>query len=159
MAKNRTQIYKYLNFEQTYADACFTAHAIEPDNENPPKDEAEIEAYYNQIRKIWDGRDITIIRGEGTEIFQHDIYDNAKSVNYIYGPKAHAFRDYDRLLAEAKAQPKDRLMIVVLGPTATVLAYDLAKAGYQALDIGHLGKAYDWLKRKETIVIGKFFAS
>lgn len=47
-------------------------------------------------------------------------------------------------------------MIVVLGPTATVLAYDLAKAGYQALDIGHLGKAYDWLKRKETIVIGKF---
>lgn len=159
MAKNRTQIYKYLNFEQTYADACFTAHAIEPDNENAPKDEAEIEAYYNEIRKIWDGRDITIIRGEGTEIFQHDIYDNAKSVNYIYGPKAHAFRDYDRLLAEAKAQPKDRLMIVVLGPTATVLAYDLAKAGYQALDIGHLGKAYDWLKRKETIVIGKFFAS
>ena len=63
------------------------------------------------------------------------------------------------MLAEAKAQPKDRLMIVVLGPTATVLAYDLAKAGYQALDIGHLGKAYDWLKRKETIVIGKFFAS
>lgn len=159
MAKNRTQIYKYLNFEQTYADACFTAHAIEPDNENAPKDEAEIEAYYNEIRKIWDGRDITIIRGEGTEIFQHDIYDNAKSVNYIYGPKAHAFRDYDRLLAEAKAQPKDCLMIVVLGPTATVLAYDLAKAGYQALDIGHLGKAYDWLKRKETIVIGKFFAS
>ena len=87
------------------------------------------------------------------------IRDSAKSVNYIYGPKAHAFRDYDRLLAEAKAQPKDRLMIVVLGPTATVLAYDLAKAGYQALDIGHLGKAYDWLKRKETIVIGKFFAS
>lgn len=69
MAKNRTQIYKYLNFEQTYADACFTAHAIEPDNENAPKDEAEIEAYYNEIRKIWDGRDITIIRGEGTEIF------------------------------------------------------------------------------------------
>ena len=50
-------------------------------------------------------------------------------------------------------------MIVVLGPTATILAYDLAKAGYQALDIGHLGKAYDWLKRKEEIVIGKFFAS
>ena len=159
MAKNRSQIYNYLNFEQTYADACFTAHAIEPDNENAPKDEAEIEAYYNEIRKIWDGRDITIIRGEGTEVFQHDIYDNAKSVNYIYAPKAHAFREYNRILAEATAQPKDRLMIVVLGPTATVLAYDLAKAGYQALDIGHLGKAYDWLKRKENIIIGKFFAS
>lgn len=159
MAKNRAQIYKHLNFDQTYVDACFTAHAIEPDNANAPKDEQEIEAYYNEIRKIWDGRDITIIRGADTEVYQNDIYDNAKSVNFIYGPKAHAFREYERILQEALKQPKDRLMIVVLGPTATVLAYDLAKAGYQALDIGHLGKAYDWLKRKEEIVIGKFFAS
>ena len=82
-----------------------------------------------------------------------------QSVNFIYGPKAHAFREYERILQEALKQPKDRLMIVVLGPTATILAYDLAKSGYQALDIGHLGKAYDWLKRKEEIVIGKFFAS
>lgn len=159
MAKNRSLIYKYLNFDQTYIDACFTAHAIEPDNENAPKDEAEIEAYYNEIRKIWEGRDITIIRGEKSENFQYDIYDNAKSINYIYGPQAHAFRDYERILSEALLQPKERLMIVVLGPTATILAYDLANAGYQALDIGHLGKAYDWLKRKENIIIGKFFAS
>lgn len=159
MAKNRFLIYKYLNFDQTYIDACFTAHAIEPDNENAPKNEAEIEAYYNEIRKIWEGRDITIIRGEKSENFQYDIYDNAKSINYIYGPQAHAFRDYERILSEALLQPKEQLMIVVLGPTATILAYDLAKAGYQALDIGHLGKAYDWLKRKENIIIGKFFAS
>lgn len=49
-------------------------------------------------------------------------------------------------------------MIVVLGPTATVLAYDLAKAGYQALVMGHMGKDYDWFKRKLDKNVGKFFS-
>lgn len=31
-----------------------------------------------------------------------------------------------------------------MGPTATVLAYDLACRGYQALDIGHLDLEYEW---------------
>ena len=159
MAKNRRKIYNFLYFNQSYIDACFTAYGIEPDSETSSKDETEIEAYYQEIRKIWEQRDITIIRGDGTEIFKNDIYDNAKSVTYIQAPKEHAFRDYKHILEEALKQPKDRLMIVVLGPTATVLAYDLALAGYQALDVGHIGKAYDWLKRKENIVIGKFFAS
>ena len=30
--------------------------------------------------------------------------------------------------------------------TATVLAYDLAKLGYWAMDIGHLDIEYEWMK-------------
>ena len=33
-------------------------------------------------------------------------------------------------------------MLLALGPTATVLAYDLSKLGYQAIDIGHLPNCY-----------------
>ena len=33
------------------------------------------------------------------------------------------------------------------GPTAKVLVYDLTVAGYRALDLGHLMKAYDFFKR------------
>ena len=32
-----------------------------------------------------------------------------------------------------------------MGPAATVLAYDLACAGYQALDIGHVDMEYEWM--------------
>lgn len=67
------------------------------------------------MRKIWDGQDITVIKGADNEKFTHDIYDNAKSVSYIYGPKEHAFREYDRIFAEARQLPKDRLIIIVLG--------------------------------------------
>ena len=154
LPKNRGRIYAMIDMEKTYYDACFTGFAIQAVDTS---DEA-LEAYYDEIRKIWDGRDVTFIKGAGSEDFEFDIYDNAKSVNYIYAPKAQAFEKYDEILAEALKQPKDRLMIVVLGPTATVLAYDLTKAGYQALDMGHMGKDYDWFKRKLDKNVGKFFS-
>ena len=41
------------------------------------------------------------------------------------------------------------LVLLALGPTATVLAYDLAKSGIQALDIGHIDIEYEWYLRKD----------
>ena len=41
------------------------------------------------------------------------------------------------------------MILIALGPTATVLAYDLAKAGYWALDIGHLDLEYEWFLKGE----------
>jgi len=37
-----------------------------------------------------------------------------------------------------------------LGPTATILAYDLYKEGYQVVDIGHVDIEYEWYLRKAT---------
>ena len=34
--------------------------------------------------------------------------------------------------------------MIALGPTATVLAYDLAARGFWALDIGHIDLEYEW---------------
>lgn len=159
MAMHRQELYTMFDFNKTYIDTCMTAHSIEVDDHTTPECRAETEAYYNSVRQIWEGKDITIIKGEGTEKFAHDIYDNAKSVSFIYGPKAHAFREYDRILAEAKQLPKDRLIIAILGPTAKLLAYDLHKLGYRVLDIGHMAKAYDWLHRDDKIHAGQFFAA
>ena len=35
-------------------------------------------------------------------------------------------------------------MIVALGPTATVLCYDLYKQGVKALDVGHIDIELEW---------------
>ena len=59
----------------------------------------------------------------------------------------------------AKKTDRDRLILIALGHTATVLAYDLAAEGYQALDIGHLDIEYEWFLRKTDKKIpieGKF---
>lgn len=39
---------------------------------------------------------------------------------------------------------KAKLVLIALGHTATVLAYDLAEVGYQAIDIGHIDIEYEW---------------
>ena len=58
-----------------------------------------------------------------------------------------AFSKYDDILTEVLRYPADKwLVILALGPTATVLAYDLAQKGYQAIDIGNVDTEYEWYK-------------
>ena len=55
----------------------------------------------------------------------------------------------------------DDLICISLGPSATVLAYDLAKLGYQALDIGQIDNEYDWYLRgadERVAIEGKMVA-
>ena len=40
--------------------------------------------------------------------------------------------------------------MAALGPTATILAYDLAKDNYWTIDIGHIDIEYIWFLKKAT---------
>ena len=55
--------------------------------------------------------------------------------NHWSGRKCHAYMTKIRIFARIKR--KINYFLLALGPTATVLAYDLCKMGYQAVDIGH----------------------
>lgn len=74
----------------------------------------------------------------------NDLFDNAQSIHRILCPPCNAFNSINRIRAEACKQNKNVLFLIALGPTATVLAYDLFKAGYQAIDIGHVDVEYEW---------------
>nr|WP_256218532.1 GT-D fold domain-containing glycosyltransferase [Bacillus sp. MUM 116] len=37
---------------------------------------------------------------------------------------------------------------MAFGPTATVLSFDLANCGYQAIDIGYIDIEYEWFLQK-----------
>ena len=101
------------------------------------------------LRSVWDDRDITIIEGEKTRFgVGNDLISNAKSCERILGPAVNAFDKYSELLKQAKKIDKNRIILIAMGHTATVLAYDLAEEGYQALDIGHLDIEYEWFLRK-----------
>ncbi len=66
-------------------------------------------------------------------------------------PHKNAFDKYDRILSMVeKSVLKDELALISLGPTATVLAYDLARCGIQALDIGQIDNEYEWYLRKAS---------
>jgi glycosyltransferase family protein len=104
--------------------------------------------FYNRVRSVWEGREVTIICGDKTFAnIRYNIFDNAKSVNYIYGPFKNAMDEYDELLNKARNIKKSDLVILILGPTAKVLAYDLHLLGYRVLDLGHIAKDYDLLMK------------
>ena len=78
---------------------------------------------------------------------------NAKSIKRIICPPLNAFYLYDKILKATLKISKDNLILIALGPTATVLAYDLTKYGYQAVDIGHTDIEYELYLRNATKII------
>jgi glycosyltransferase family protein len=114
---------------------------------------------FEKIRSIWENRDIVIVEGENTKFgVNNDFISNASSIKRIICPSKNAFEKYKEIYNECKKIDKNTLFLIALGPTATVLAGDLAKLGYQALDIGHSDIEYEWFKvgaKQKQEVFGK----
>lgn len=115
---------------------------------------------FEQLRRIWDKRKCVFVEGRCTGLgVGNDLFENASSIGRILGPAEDAFAAFDKLLECCMKQDKDTLFLLALGPTATVLAYDLCRAGFQAVDVGHIDLEYEWFlsgEGKRTAVEGKY---
>lgn len=102
-----------------------------------------------KFKQIWDGRDLYVVEGDKSRLgVGNDLFENTKSIKRIIVPAKGAFDIYDGLFGVCcKLIPKDCLVVIALGPTATILAYDLAVKGYQALDLGHIDIQYEYFLR------------
>lgn len=68
-------------------------------------------------------------------------------------PAKNAFDYYEKILNAVLKVNKNNLILIALGPTASILAYDLSKLGYQAIDIGHTDIEYELYLRNATKMI------
>jgi len=110
--------------------------------------------HFLKMKEIWEGKKIVTVEGSMCRLgVGNDLFDNARSLRRILAPAECAFSAYDRILEESLKIEKDALFLIALGPTATVLAYDLCKAGYRALDIGHLDICYELFLRNEPCMV------
>ena len=116
----------------------------------------------NDLKSIWNNQDVLIVEGEYSRLgVGNDLFSGALSIERIVCPSKDAFRSYDDILEVTKAHGKNKLILIALGPTATILAYDLAKLNFWALDIGHVDVEYMWMmqKAKSKIAIkGRYVA-
>lgn len=113
------------------------------------KDRKNADEIFPLFQAIWKDRDVMIVEGEFSRIgIGNDLLKGAGSVSRILCPSKNAWDRYDDILDSVlRAASKKSLICISLGPCATVLAYDLARAGYQALDIGQLDNEYEWYLR------------
>lgn len=148
---------KYLDLipmERDYYNTFFTrCYNMFIDKSNCPR-------WFEKCKSIWAGKDILIVEGEYSRLgVGNDLFAGAKSIQRILGPAQNAYDKYDELLKAAQQYGNDKLILVALGMTATVMAYDLAKDGYWAIDIGHIDVEYEWFLRgatKKVAIEGKF---
>lgn len=137
--ENRQNWYKFLDKDRRYINSfisrCYMNY----------KSKKKCGIYFSLIQNIWNDKEIIIIEGEESRLgIGNDLFNGAKSIQRILAPKENAFSVYDSILNTAKKLPLDKIILIALGPTATVLAYDLCKLGYQAIDIGHIDLEYEW---------------
>lgn len=138
----REQHSKYIEKGRKYHNAYISRpYALFEDN----KTDAPLKRFA-ALSQIWDNRDVIFVEGSLTGLgVGNDLFDNAKTIRRIEVPAENSFDKYDKILEAAlKYGDKDTLFMIAMGPSAGVLAYDLYKAGYQALDIGHMDLEYEW---------------
>ncbi len=150
----REQEYGMIDMEKEYYDSFIT---------RPYKDYVDKSvagSRFALLKTVWQGRDLTIVEGRKTRLgVGNDLFEGARSRMRILGPERDAFLKYEQIMEAVLKTDPGRLVLIAMGPTATVLAYDLAKMGYQALDIGHIDIEYEWYLRglsRMTAVEGKY---
>ena len=131
----------YLNKNYPYYDANFTRFYM-----GYVKNKS-CEEYVKLLKRIWDKRELCIVEGRYSRLgVNNDLFANANHIIRVLGPEKNAYDKYDELLAASIKYGKGKLVLIALGMTATVLAYDLAKQGIQAIDIGHIDIEYEWYR-------------
>lgn len=115
------------------------------------KDKSHSNEIFNKLFSIWSGKDVVLIEGEKSRLgVGNDMFDRTRSLKRILCPPENAYSKYDDIKKAALNINKDTLILISLGPTAKVLAYDLFLLGYRVIDIGHIDMEYEMFLRKET---------
>jgi len=107
---------------------------------------------FKKFKSIWNEQNIVIVEGSKTRLgIGNDLFDNAKSIKRILVPSKGAYDKIDSIKeAILKNTSQKDLILLAVGPTATILASDLSKQGLWSLDIGHIDIEYEWFLRKAT---------
>ncbi len=108
-----------------------------------PQDPACFERYVEKLKAIWHNRKVVFVVGRNSRFFfEKELFDNVRCHEFIYGPAQNAFSVYDELLNQVARYDTEWLVLIALGPTATIMAYDLYRKGYQAIDLGQTPSKY-----------------
>ncbi len=137
-----------LSSNQTYGDAYITRPYL------GYKDKSHSGSIFKKLFSIWAGKKVVLIEGKKSRLgVGNDMFNNVQSLKRILCPAENAYTKYAEIMTEALKIPKDSLVLLSVGPTAKVLAYDLFMAGYRVIDIGHIDMEYEMFLRSSSTLV------
>jgi Domain of unknown function (DUF1792). len=140
----RDEVLKLINQDRIYYDAYVSRPYY------MYKDKGYAKKIFDIFKQIWENRSLLIVEGQFSRVgVGNDLFENAREIRRILCPEKNAFSKYEEIVSTVYKRIRyNELVLVSLGPTATVLTYDLACRGIQAIDIGQLDNEYEWFLRK-----------
>ncbi len=152
---SRWNWYRYLHHSHSYASTFLSRfYSMEYDRQLAS-------SRLKVLKQLWDKRNVIFVEGVDSKLgVGNDLFDNTASIRRILCPNKDAFSCYDDIKRiTLEMAHTDDLIILALGPTATVLAAELCQSDLQALDLGHIDIEYEWFLQgvsSKTAVKGKF---
>ncbi|PTM21420.1 SP_1767 family glycosyltransferase [Lactobacillus sp. PFC-70] len=144
LSKYGLKFYKVLDDDKEYFNANISRMYIDY------KDYTRSGRLFDLLKKIWNGRNLLIVEGETSRLgVGNDLFNGSLSIQRIVCPSRNAFESYSDILTITEKEAnkiEDPLILLALGPTATVLAFDIHEKGFQVLDIGHVDVEYEWYR-------------
>ena len=145
LSKHRKDWFRYMDRSKIYYNTAISRFYY------PIKDKSQSVLYADLLKKIWQGQKILIVEGEFSRLgVGNDLFKNVTDLQRIICPPKNAFDAYDQILTETKNFGKNKLILIALGPTATVLAADIASEGFWGIDIGHVDMEYMWMEQQSN---------
>lgn len=123
-------------------------------------DKQQATRVFAKFKQLFYDKKILIVEGSGTRLgIGNDLMDGAREIKRITTLNRNAFSVYNQLYTSVLAHAREYdLVLISLGPTATVLAYDLSQQGIRCIDTGHIDIEYEWMRsaaRTKTEIAGK----
>ena len=128
-------------FGDSYVSRPFTAY----------RNNKSAEIVFPLLKDLWEGNEVLFVEGAKTCLgVGNDLFNNANIIRRIIVPPENAFDKYDEILDTVVKVWNGELVILAIGPVATILASDLSSQGIWALDLGHIDIQYEWFVRGEA---------
>lgn len=132
--------YDYIDLKYQYGNTDITRCYI------GIKDKTISHIYFQKLKCLWKNKNVLLVEGAQSRLgVGNDLFAEVKEIRRILCPAINAFEVYEKIhtVIVQRANEAD-LVLIALGPTATVLAFDLAQLGYTAFDIGNVDNEYEW---------------
>ncbi|HEM3612757.1 TPA: SP_1767 family glycosyltransferase [Streptococcus suis] len=115
------------------------------------KDKTSVQDYFTSLKKLWLDKDVLIVEGYLSRSgVGNDLFADASSIKRIICPSNNAFSKVEQIFDTIKKYAENKLVLLMLGPTAKVLAYRLSQEGIWVVDLGHIDSEYEWYKMGAT---------
>lgn len=143
----KKELDRYADFFKEYCQSKIYGSAFISRPYIYSKDRTRAFDQFEKMKQLFEGKDLLIVEGATSRSgVGNDLFDKANSIRRIICPSHNAFSKVKEIREKILKHSEGRLILLMLGPTAKVLAYQLSQLGYRALDLGHIDSEYEWMK-------------